>query len=153
MPIYAHVYSVLRISYMHVHSFVWEKLLKVTDHSAFHVHGLQLSSDHLLTYVDVIICRCAVVPLSVCVLNVWDTESQQFQRSALWITFAASHQWSQNAEGLEFSAGREQLLTNEWGGTVQAARHATQQLQNRASPQSVCEWCSHKMMCLEVCFF
>jgi hypothetical protein len=53
---------------------------------------------------------------------------------------------------MDYSAGTEQLPTNEWGGTVQAAQYATQQLQDRASAQSACEWRNHKLIGFEVCF-
>ena len=39
MPVHAHECSVLRMSYMHVQIFVWEKYWEVADHSVFHIYG------------------------------------------------------------------------------------------------------------------
>jgi hypothetical protein len=63
MPIHAHVYCVLRISYIHVQIFVEEKYWEVTDHSVlFHVHGLYpstgpVTSIHWCHYLT--LCSCA----------------------------------------------------------------------------------------------
>jgi hypothetical protein len=75
----------------------------------------------------------------------WCSELQQFQRFEMWITFAARHHWSHNAERMESSAGTEWLLTNERGGTVRAAWRAAQQLHDRASAQGVFERCDHEV--------
>jgi len=62
----------------------------------------------------------------------WCSELQQFQRFAMWITFAAKHPWSHNTERMESSAGTERLLTNEQGGTIWAAGRAAWQVHGTA---------------------
>ena len=112
--------TLLRISYMHVQIFMWEG----TEHSVFHIHGLQPRTRPVTT---VRWCHC--LALCSCVPS-WCSELQQFQRFAMGITFAANHHWSHNTERTESSAGTERVLKNEQGGTVGAARRtaATRQI-------------------------
>jgi len=69
--VHAHVCAVLRISYMHVHIFMWEG----TEHSVFHIHGLQpctvpVTTVHWCHY----LALCSCVPswcseLQICNVN------------------------------------------------------------------------------------
>ena len=129
---------------MHVQIFMWEG----TEHSVFHTDALQPRTGPVTT-----VRWCHYLALCSCVPS-WCSELQQFQRFAMLITFAASHQCSHNTERMESSAGTERLLTNERGSTVRAARCAAQQLHDRASAQSVCERCNHEVMweqCIQDC--
>ena len=133
------------MSCMRVHIFMWEG----TEHSVFHIHGLQPSTGPVTT-----VCWCHCLPLCSCVPS-WCSELQQVERFAMWITFAASRQWSHNTERGESSAGTDRLLTNEGGGTVRAARRAARQLHDRTSAKSIIEWRDHEMtweQCLQVCY-
>jgi hypothetical protein len=116
--LHAHVYTVLRVSYIYVHIFVWEG----TEHSVICSHvPVQLP-----LYVDVTLWSCAVL----CLL--------MFRIAAIshisYINhFTASHQHSQNTERIRSSAGTEQLVTEERSSTVRTARCATRQLHDRAT--------------------
>ena len=134
--LYMHCMYCTQNMLMHVHIFLWEG----TEHSVFHIHGLQPHIGPVTT-----VCWCHYLTLCSYVPS-WCSELQQFQRFAMWITFAASHQWGHKTERMESSAGTEQLLTNERGSTVRAARRSARQLHDRASAQSVCERPDHKVM-------
>jgi hypothetical protein len=127
--------AVFRISCIHVHIFMSEG----TERSVFHIHGLQPHTGPVTT-----VGWCSCLALCSCVPS-WCSELQQFQRFAMWITIAASHQWSRKTERMESSAGTEQLLTEEWGSTVWAAWRTARQVHDRASAQTICERRNHKV--------